>query len=133
MSSSRSRSLLIGVFVALMLPVAAYAATNTVPVASGTGNGATLTLSAKSKKSLSRAHVTLTAKRPATSKKKTSFALPDSSGKWNFTNGTGTLNFKGFLHIVLKKHSLNVKYVTLNRPAKGNGTVVANVAGHKKV
>jgi hypothetical protein len=135
MSSSRFRSLPIGISVALALalPVAAYAATNTAAVASGASNGATLALSAKTKKSLAREHVTLTAKRPATSKKKTSFALPDSSGKWNFTNGTGTLNFKGVLHHALKKHSLNVKYVTLNRPAKGNGSVVANVAGHKKV
>jgi hypothetical protein len=132
MLSSRFRPILIAIVGACILPVAAYAATGTAATASSSGNSATLTLSAKAKKSLTREGVTLTAKRPAT-RKKSSYALTGGSGNWNFTNATGTLNFKGVLHIVLKKQSLNIKYVTLKRPAKGNGTVVANVAGHKKV
>ncbi len=130
MSSSRFRSLLIVVVFGLMVPAAAYAATNTTAVGSTAGSGATLTLSAKAKKSLTHEGVTFKATGPATSKK-SSYALPASAGQWNFTNGTGTLNLKGVLHIALKKHSLNIKSVSFTRPAKGNGSVTANVAGHK--
>jgi hypothetical protein len=115
-----------------MLPVGADAATtaNTVALTAHTGDGATLTLSAKSKRSFAKQHVTLRAQKPAT-RRKSSYALPDTSGKWNFANATGTLNFKGVLHIVLGTHSVAMKSVTFTRPAKGNGRVTVKLAGHK--
>ena len=60
-----------------------------------------------------------------------SYAVPDSSGKWNFANATGTLNLRGVLHIVLGKRSAAMQSVTFTRPAKGNGQVTVKLAGHK--
>ena len=132
MSSPRSRSLLLAAGLAIMLPVGADAATsaNTVALTAHSGDGATLTLSAKAKRSFASQHVTLRAQKPAI-RRKSSYALPDTSGKWNFAKATGTLNFKGVLHIVLGKHSVAMKSVTFTRPAKGNGQVTAKLAGHK--
>ncbi len=132
MSQHRFRPLLIPAVLAIMLPLGADAAasTNTVALTSHTGDGATLTLSAKAKRSFAGQHVTLKAQRPAT-RKKSSYALPDSSGKWNFANATGTLNLKGVLHIVLGKRSAAMNSVTFTRPAKGNGQVTAKLAGKK--
>jgi hypothetical protein len=114
-----------------MLPIAADAATSSnTAVTSQSGDGATLTLSAKAKHSFAGQHVTFTAQRPATRRKST-YALPDSSGKWNFAKATGTLNLKGVLHVVLGKRSVAMKSVTFTRPAKGNGQVTAKLAGHK--
>jgi len=115
-----------------MLPVGADAATsvNTVALTAHSGDGATLTLSTKAKRSFATQHMTLRAQKPAT-RRKSSYALPDTSGKWNFAKATGTLNFKGVLHIVLKKRSVAMKSVTFTRPAKGNGQVTVKLAGHK--
>ncbi|MGO9892447.1 MAG: hypothetical protein ACLP0L_31750 [Solirubrobacteraceae bacterium] len=127
----RFRPLLLAAVLALMLPIGADAATSTnTAVTSQSGDGATLTLSAKAKRSFSGQHVSLTAQRPATRSKST-YALPDSSGKWNFAKATGTLNLKGVLHIVLGKRSVAMKSVTFTRPAKGNGQVAVKLAGHK--
>jgi len=132
MSSPRSRSLLLAAGIAIMLPVGADAATsvNTVALTAHSGDGATLTLSTKAKRSFATQHMTLRAQKPAT-RRKSSYALPDTSGKWNFAKATGTLNFKGVLHIVLKKRSVAMKSVTFTRPAKGNGQVTVKLAGHK--
>ena len=132
MSIRRARPALAVAVLAIMLPVGADAAasTNTVALASHSGDGATLTLSAKAKRSFASNHVTLRVLRPATRRKST-YALPDRSGKWNFAKATGTLNLKGVLHVVLGKRSAALKSVTFTRPAKGNGHVTAKLAGHK--
>ena len=132
MSHRRFRPLLIPAVLAIMLPLGADAAasTNTVALTSHSGDGATLTLSAKAKRSFAGQHLALKAQRPAT-RRKSSYALPDSSGKWNFANATGTLNLKGVLHIVLGKRSAAMKSVTFTRPAKGNGQVTVKLAGKK--
>ena len=131
MSHLRFRPLLLAAVLALMLPLGADAAASTnTAVTSQSGDGATLTLSAKAKRSFSGQHVSLTAQRPATRRKST-YALPDSSGKWNFAKATGTLNLKGVLHVVLGKRSVAMKSVTFTRPAKGNGQVTVKLAGHK--
>ncbi len=132
MSHIRFRPLRLAAVLAMMLPLGADAAasTNTVALTSHSGDGATLTLSAKAKRSFSGQHLALKAPRPAT-RRKSSYALPDSSGKWNFANATGTLNLKGILHIVLGKRSAAMQSVTFTRPAKGNGQVTAKLAGHK--
>ena len=84
MSSSRYRYLLVGALCSIALLVAtAYAATS-----SSGSNSATLTLSAKARKALANQHAALRAQRPAT-RKKSSYALPESSGKWNFVDATG--------------------------------------------
>jgi hypothetical protein len=66
-------------------------------------------------------------RRPAP-RRKSAYVLPDSSGKWNFANATGTLNLKGVAHVVLGKRSAGMKSVTFTRPAKGNGHVTVKVS-----
>jgi hypothetical protein len=128
MSSSLYRRLVIGAACALMLFVGA---TSLAGATTGTGNSssnaATLTLSVKVKRALARQHLSLRATRPA-ARRKSTYALPESSGKWNFLTATGTLNFKGVLAIVLGKRSLKLGSVTFTRPAKGNGSVTAKLA-----
>ncbi len=132
MSHPRMGPSLAAAVLAIMLPVGAtaLASTNGGTVTSHSGDGATLTLSAKAKRSFAGQHVALTAERPATRRKAT-YALPDTSGNWNFAKATGTLNLKGILHIVLGKRSVALKSVTFTRPAKGNGLLTAKIAGHK--
>lgn len=133
MSSPRFGSLLAAAVLAIMLPLGANAVAGTnggVAVASQSGDGATLTLSAKAKRSFAGQHVSLNAQRPAT-RRQASYALPDSSGNWNFAKATGTLNLKGVLNIVLGKRSVAMKSVTFTRPAKGNGLLTAKIAGRQ--
>lgn len=127
MSSSRYRFLLLGALCSLAL----FAAATAFAATSGSGsNSATLVLSAKAKKSLASRHATLRAQNPATRKKST-YGLQESSGKWNFVTATGTLNFKGVLAIAVGKHSFKINSVTFTRPAKGNGQVTVKLAGKK--
>ena len=65
--------------------------------------------------------VTLRAQRP-TMRRKATYALLDSSGKWNFANASGTLNPKGVLHFVFGKRSAAMKSVTSAGPTKGKAT-----------
>jgi hypothetical protein len=97
---------------------------------SNSASSATLTLSVKSKRSLARQHVTVRALRPAT-RRKSSYALPASSGKWNFAKATGTLNLKGVLAVAIRTRSVKMNSVTFTRPAKGNGQLTVKVARHK--
>jgi hypothetical protein len=128
MSSSRSRCVLFAALVVLMLSLGAGAVAATGQGASA-GAG-TLTLSVKAKRALARQHVALRALRPAT-RRNSSYALPESSGSWNFVTATGTLNFKGVLAIGLGKRSLKINSVTFTRPAKGNGALTVRLAGRK--
>ena len=133
MSSPRFGSLLAAAVLAIILPLGANAVASTnggVAVASQSGDGATLTLSAKAKRSFAGQHVALKAQRPAT-RRQASYALPDSTGNWNFAKATGTLNLKGVLNIVLGKRSVAMKSVTFTRPTKGNGLLTAKIAGRK--
>jgi len=127
MSSSRCRCLGIGALcsLALLSAATAFAATS-----AGSSPSATLTLSAKAKSSLSKRHVTLRAPWPGV-RKKSSYALPESSGTWNFVNATGTLNFKGVLALKAGKRSFKINSVTFTRPAKGNGQLTVKLAGKK--
>jgi hypothetical protein len=127
MSSSRYRYLLLGALcsIALLVAATAYAATS-----GGNSNSATLTLSAKAQKALAGRHAALRAQSPAT-RKKASYALPESSGKWNFVTATGTLNFKGVLALAAGKHKFKINSVTFTRPAKGNGQLTVKLAGKK--
>ena len=127
MASPRNRCLLVAALCSLGLFLGATAVAAT---AGSSANSATLTLSAVAKKALTRQHVALRAERPAT-RRKASYALPESSGRWNFVTATGTLNFKGMLAVVVGKHSLKMGSVTFTRPAKGNGQVTAKLAGKK--
>jgi hypothetical protein len=115
--------------VTLALGATALAASNAASNPA-TANAGTLTLSVKAKRALARQHVALTALKPAV-RGKSSYALPDSSGKWNFVNATGTLHFKGVLALVLGKRKVKINSVTFIRPAKGNGQLTAKLAGHQ--
>ena len=127
MSSSRYRYLFVGALcsIALLVAATAYAATS-----GSNSNSATLTLSTKAQKALAGHHAALRAQSPAT-RKKSSYALPESSGKWNFVNATGTLNFKGVLALAAGKNTFKINSVTFTRPAKGNGQLTVKLAGKK--
>jgi hypothetical protein len=127
MGSTRFRCLLIAALCSLGLLAGATAVAATT---GASANSATLTLSAKTKKALATQHAALRATKPATRKNAT-YGLPESSGKWNFVNGTGTLNFKGVLSVAIGKHSLKINSVSFSRPAKGNGQVTVKIAGKK--
>jgi hypothetical protein len=131
MSSKRIRYSLLAVLVVVPMSIG-VAAVATAAAGSSTqsNNAATLTLSVKAKKSLARQHVTVRALKPATSRK-SSYALPATSGKWNFVKATGTLNLKGVLAIAIRKRSVKINSVTFTRPAKGNGQLTVKIAGHK--
>jgi hypothetical protein len=113
-----------------MVPLGVTAAATSAAPNSAPANAATLTLSVKAQRALARQHVALRAMGPAT-RRKSSYALPDNSGSWNFATATGTLNFKGVLAVALGKRVLRMKSVTFTRPAKGNGQVTVSLAGHK--
>lgn len=131
MSSPRCRHLLLALLVVLMLPLGAAAvAMATSGTGSAPANNATLTLSVKAKRALARQHISLRAMRPAT-RRNSSYALPTSSGKWNFVTATGTLNLKGVLAIAVGRRSAKLGSVTFTRPAKGAGQLTVKLAGHK--
>ena len=131
MSSARLRYSLLAVMFMVMLPLGATAIAASTSTANSTAaNVATLTLSVKAKRALARQHVALRALKPAT-RRKSSYALPDTSGKWNFANATGTLHFKGVLALVLGKRTVKINSVTFTRPAKGSGQLTAKLAGHQ--
>jgi hypothetical protein len=118
--------------VLIMLPVSiGIAAVATAAGSSSTSaSSATLTLSVKTKRSLARQDVTVRALRPAT-RRRSSYALPASSGNWNFAKATGTLNLKGVLAFAMRKRTVKLNSVTFTRPAKGAGALTVKVARHK--
>jgi len=131
MSSARLRYSLLAVLLLVTVPLGASAlAASTSATKSTTANKATLTLSVKAKRALARQHVALRALKPAT-RRKSSYGLTETSGKWNYVNATGTLHFKGILVLALKKHKVKINSVTFTRPAKGSGKLTAKVAGHQ--
>ena len=131
MSSFRLRYSLIAVLLMVTVPLAATAlAASTTASKSTTANAATLTLSVKAKRALARQHVALQALKPAT-RRQSSYALPETSGKWNYVNATGTLHFKGVLALALGKRKVKINSVTFTRPAKGSGNLTAKLAGHQ--
>jgi hypothetical protein len=131
MFSNRLKYSLLAVL--LMLPVSvgvAAVATAATSSSSKSKNAATLTLSVKTERSFARQHVTVRAQRPAT-RRKSSYALPTSSGKWNFAKVTGTLNLNGVLSVGVRKRSAKLKSVTFTRLAKGKGQLTVKLAGNK--
>ncbi len=130
MSSKRLKYSLLAVLLMLPLSIEVAAVATAAGSSSKSTSGATLTLSVKAKRSFARQHVSVRALRPATSRK-SSYALPANSGKWNFTKATGTLKLKGVLRIAVRKRSVKISSVTFTRPAKGNGQLTVKVAGHK--
>ena len=131
MSSHRFKYSLLAVLFMLAVTLGAVAVSTAATGSTAQpANKATLTLSVKAKKSLARQHVTVRALRPAT-RRKSSYALPAKSGKWNFVTATGTLNLKGVLAVKVGKRSAKINSVTFTRPAKGAGRLTVKLAGHK--
>jgi hypothetical protein len=130
MSSKRLKYSLLAVILVLPVSIGVAAVASAAGSISNSTSSATLTLSVKAKKSLARQHVTVSALRPAT-RRQSSYALPASSGKWNFTKATGTLNLKGVLAIAVRKHSVKLNSVTFTRPAKGAGQLTVKLASQK--
>ncbi|HET6864652.1 MAG TPA: hypothetical protein VFH80_01975 [Solirubrobacteraceae bacterium] len=130
MSSKRLKYLLLAVVFMVPVSIGAAAMATAAGSKSNSTSTATLTLSVKAKKSLARQHVTVRALRPAT-RRKSGYALPVSSGKWNFTKATGTLNLKGVLAVAVRKRSVKLNSVTFTRRAKGAGQLTVKLARHK--
>ncbi|MGN6866849.1 MAG: hypothetical protein ACTHMY_00440 [Solirubrobacteraceae bacterium] len=130
MSSKRLKYSLLAVILMLPVSIAVAAVASAAGSSSNSTSSATLTLSVKAKRSLARQHVTVRALRPAT-RRKSSYALPASSGKWNFTKATGTLNLKGVLAIAVRKRSVKMNSVTFTRPAKGAGQLTVKLSRQK--
>jgi hypothetical protein len=130
MSSKRLKYSLLAVIFMLPVSIGIAAVANAAGSNSNSTSTATLTLSVKAKRALARQHVTVRALRPAT-RRNSRYALPASSGRWNFTKATGTLNLKGVLAVAVRKRSVKMNSVTFTRPAKGAGQLTVKVAGHK--
>jgi len=130
MSSKRFKYSVLAVLFMLPISVGAAAVATAAGSSSKSTSTATLTLSVKARRSLARQHVTIRARRPAT-RRKSSYALPASSGKWNFAKATGTLKLKGVLAIAVRKRSVKINSVTFTRPAKGAGKLTVKLARHK--
>jgi hypothetical protein len=130
MSSKRLKYSLLAVILMLPVSIGVAAVASAAGSSSNSTSSATLTLSVKAKRSLARQHVTVRALRPAT-RRKSSYALPATSGKWNFVKATGTLKLKGVLAIAVRKRSVKLHSVTFARPAKGAGKLTVKLAGHK--
>jgi hypothetical protein len=130
MSSKRLKYSLLVVLLMLPVSIGVAAVATAAGSSSKPSSSATLTLSVKARRSFAHQHVTVRALRPAT-RRKSSYALPASSGKWNFANATGTLNLKGVLAVAIRKRSVKLNSVTFTRPAKGNGQLTVKVARHK--
>lgn len=130
MSSKRLKYSLLAVLFMLPVSIGAAAVATAAGSSSKSTSTATLTLSVKARRSLARRHVTVRALRPAT-RRKSSYALPARSGKWNFAKATGTLNLKGVLAIAVRKRSVRINSVTFTRPAKGAGKLTVKLARHK--
>lgn len=130
MSSKRLKYSLLVVLLMLPISIGIAAVATAASSSSTSASSATLTLSVKAKRSLARQHVTVRALRPAT-RRKSSYALPASSGNWNFAKATGTLNLKGVLAFAVGKRTVKLNSVTFTRPAKGAGALTVRVARHK--
>jgi hypothetical protein len=130
MSSKRLKYSLLAVLFMLPLSLGASALATAASSSTKSSSAATLTLSVKAKRSLARKHVTVRALRPAT-RRKSSYALPATSGKWNFVKATGTLNLKGVLSVAIRKRSVKLNSVTFTRGAKGKGQLSVKLKGHK--
>jgi hypothetical protein len=130
MSSKRLKYSLLVVLFSLLVSIGAVAVAAAARSTSKPSSTATLTLSVKVRRSLAHQHVTVRALRPA-KRRKSSYALPAGSGKWNFAKATGTLNLKGVLAIAVRKRSVKINSVTFTRPAKGAGKLTVKLARHK--
>lgn len=89
-----------------------------------------MTLSVKAKRSLARQHITVRAQRPAT-RHNASYALPATSGRWNYVTATGTLSLNGALTVLVGRQSVKLGAVTFTRPAKGNGQLTVKLRSHQ--
>lgn len=96
----------------------AGAATNSVTLKTVKADRATLSLSKATTRALKRDHVSFTTTRPATHKGASSY-FPQKSGKWNFGNSSGTINYNGVSKLVLRKRSAKFTGLTFSRTVKG--------------
>jgi hypothetical protein len=124
--------LLVGV--GLISASAATAATQAVTLKTTKGDQATLTLNKATKRALAKNHISLKANKPAR-RKGDNATFPQKSGKWNFSNTSGSLSYNGVTHFVRGKRSVKVTRLSFTRRVKGKKSTASLVAflGKKKV
>ena len=124
--------LLVGV--GLILASAATAATQTVTLKSTKGDQATLTLNKATRRALAKNHISLRANKPAR-RKGSNATFPQKSGKWNFSNTSGSVTYNGVTRFVRGKRSVKVTKLSFTRTVKGKKSTASLVAffGRRKV
>jgi hypothetical protein len=132
--TSRVSLALLLVGVGLIAASAATAATQTVTLKSTKGDQATLTLNKATKRALAKNHISLKANKPA-SHRGSNATFPQKSGKWNFSNTSGTVTYNGVSRFVRAKRSVKVTKLSFTRTVKGKRSTASLVAflGKKKV
>ena len=111
----------------------AAAASQTVSLHSTSTDKAALTLSAAAKRQLKRDRVSLKTTRPATRRGASAY-FPQKSGKWNFTNTSGTVSYSGVSRLTRGKRSIKLTNLSFQRTVKGKkstATVTAKLGKRK--
>jgi hypothetical protein len=132
--TSRVSLALLLVGVGLISASAATAATQTVTLKSTKGDQATITLNKATKRALAKNHISLKASKPA-SRKGNNAIFPQKSGKWNFSNTSGSVTYNGVTRFVRGKRSVKVTRLSFTRTLKGKKSSASLVAllGKRKV
>lgn len=132
--TSRVSLALLLVGVGLWSASAAGAATQTVTLKTTKGDQATITLNKATKRVLAKNHISLKANKPATHKGNNS-TFPQKSGKWNFSNTSGSVTYNGVTRFVRNKRSVKLTKLSFTRTVKGKKSSASLVAflGKKKV
>jgi hypothetical protein len=132
--TSRVSLALLLVGVGLIAASAATAAAQTVTLKSTKGDQAMLTLNKATKRALAKNHISLKANKPA-SHRGSNATFPQKSGKWNFSNTSGTVTYNGVSRFVRAKRSVKVTKLSFTRTVKGKRSTASLVAflGKKKV
>jgi hypothetical protein len=112
----------------------ALAATQQVTLKSSTGDQATIKLNKQTKKALKKNHIALKTNKPA-KRKGNNATFPEKGGKWNFSNTSGNVNYKGVTRFVRGKRSVKLTKLGFKRTVKGKKSTATLSAffGKKKV
>lgn len=110
----------------LAVAPAAGAKGTAIKVGKHSGDRATLSLASARKHSFKRQHVSVQTLRPASN-----YHFPQASGKWNFTQESGTLNYSGAFRFRDGKSSVRITKLSFVRGPKGKEWVTGYIAGHK--
>lgn len=111
----------------LMSATPAAAAGQPVSLRSSSGDRAALTLSSSTKREFARGRLALRANRPATRKGASAY-FPEKSGKWNFSNTSGSVTYAGASRLVRGSRSVKLTDLTFQRTVKGKKSTASLTA-----